>query len=283
MAISLLTQYLKLFADVLCRYPKKNTSLKDGFSCVDKDDSVEIVRQNAIDQTIDFIRAMYGQDFGLKRLAEESFYNGRRSLMGIAKEATITTLVTETPAAPSDIALRHFEERLAFETDCWDVHESLRSSETDFILIDVRGPASLKQAHVPGAVNIPHGKITPASMANYTKDKTFVVYCAGPHCNGANKAAVYLPRIGFPVKMMIGGVDILQPNVRSRKARHGKNQIKQSKWAGDQPTSCQCIKARPGRSAIGAVRTARQRCGQYDWLQQRGRVDIYRCVRTSNR
>jgi hypothetical protein len=37
------------------------------------------------------------------------------------------TLVTETPAASSDIALRHFEGMLAFETDCWDVHESLKS------------------------------------------------------------------------------------------------------------------------------------------------------------
>ena len=35
------------------------------------------------------------------------------------------TLVTETPAASSDVALGHFEGMLAFETDCWDVHESL--------------------------------------------------------------------------------------------------------------------------------------------------------------
>ena len=33
-----------------------------------------------------------------------------------------------------------------------------------------------------------------------------VVYCAGPHCNGANKAALRLARLGLPVKMMIGGV-----------------------------------------------------------------------------
>ena len=29
---------------------------------------------------------------------------------------------------------------------------------------------------------------------------------AGPHCNGASKAAVRLARLGLPVKMMIGGV-----------------------------------------------------------------------------
>ena len=27
-------------------------------------------------------------------------------------------------------------------------------------------------------------------MAEFPKDKLFVVYCAGPHCNGANKAAL---------------------------------------------------------------------------------------------
>ena len=30
--------------------------------------------------------------------------------------------------------------------------------------------------------------------------------CAGPHCNGANKAALRLARLGLRVKMMIGGV-----------------------------------------------------------------------------
>jgi rhodanese-related sulfurtransferase len=43
-------------------------------------------------------------------------------------------------------------------------------------------------------------------MAEYPGDKVFVVYCASPHCNGANKAALRLARLGFPVKIMIGGV-----------------------------------------------------------------------------
>ena len=40
-------------------------------------------------------------------------------------ENRMSTLVTETPAASSDVALRHFEGMLPFETDCWDVHEGL--------------------------------------------------------------------------------------------------------------------------------------------------------------
>jgi rhodanese-related sulfurtransferase len=116
------------------------------------------------------------------------------------------TLVTETPAASSDVALRHFEEMLAFETDCWDVHEGLKSPIPDFTLVDVRGPASFANGHVQGAINIPHGQMTASRMAEFPKDKLFVVYCAGPHCNGANKAALRLARLGLPVKMMIGGI-----------------------------------------------------------------------------
>jgi rhodanese-related sulfurtransferase len=116
------------------------------------------------------------------------------------------TYVTETPAASSEIAIRHFEDMLAFETDCWDVHESLKSPDPDFIVVDVRGPNAFAKGHVNGAINIPHRDMTAERMAQCPKNKVFVVYCAGPHCNGANKAAVCLARLGLPVKMMIGGV-----------------------------------------------------------------------------
>jgi rhodanese-related sulfurtransferase len=116
------------------------------------------------------------------------------------------TLVTETPAAPYDLALRHFEEMLAFETDCWDVHESLNTGNADFVLVDVRGPALFASGHIAGAINIPHGTMTASRMAEFPQGRMFVVYCAGPHCNGANKGAVRLARLGLPVKMMIGGI-----------------------------------------------------------------------------
>ena len=114
--------------------------------------------------------------------------------------------VTETPAAPHDIALRHFQDMLAFETDCRDVHESLKSADPDFVVVDVRGPDAYAEGHVAGSINIPHGKITAGRMSEFPEGTLFVVYCAGPHCNGANKAALRLARLGLPVKMMIGGV-----------------------------------------------------------------------------
>lgn len=117
----------------------------------------------------------------------------------------MTSHVTETPAADPVIALAHFENRLGFETDCWDVHASTAAG-MDFVLLDVRGPNAYAKAHLPGAINLPHGKITAKRMESWPADTTFVVYCAGPHCNGANKAAVRLARLGLKVKEMIGGM-----------------------------------------------------------------------------
>ena len=118
----------------------------------------------------------------------------------------MTSLVTETPAAASADALAHFEARLRFETDCWDVHASLARNDTDFVLLDVRSPEAFAKGHVDGAINLPHAQITEERMRSFEPKLAFVVYCAGPHCNGANKAAVRLARLGYPVKEMIGGV-----------------------------------------------------------------------------
>jgi hypothetical protein len=48
----------------------------------------------------------------------------------------MTTYVTETPAASSEVAVHHFEDMLAFETDCSDVHESLKGPSPDFVLVE---------------------------------------------------------------------------------------------------------------------------------------------------
>lgn len=94
-----------------------------------------------------------------------------------------------------------------FETDCWDVHAAFSSGAPDFVLLDVRSPELYRQGHVPGAVNLPHGRLIERNLAPYPADTLFVVYCAGPHCNGADKAALRLARLGRPVKKMIGGVE----------------------------------------------------------------------------
>jgi rhodanese-related sulfurtransferase len=118
----------------------------------------------------------------------------------------MTSNVTAVRAAPSDQALAHFEAALAFETDCWDVHDALSNGKADFVLLDVRSHALYDQGHVPGAVSLPHGKIVEGTLREYSPQTMFVVYCAGPHCNGAHRGAIRLARLGRPVKLMIGGI-----------------------------------------------------------------------------
>jgi rhodanese-related sulfurtransferase len=110
------------------------------------------------------------------------------------------------PAAPAD-AVAHFESLLAFETDCWDVHHDIATGRSAFVLLDVRSPDLYAAGHVPGALNLPHGRINERNLASYPGETVFVVYCAGPHCNGADKAALRLARLGRPVKKMIGGIE----------------------------------------------------------------------------
>ena len=116
------------------------------------------------------------------------------------------SVVQQVPGARSDEALAHFQARLGFETDCADVWYASQHETRDFVLLDVRTPTLYAAGHVPGAINLPTRMISEQRLAEYTADTLFVVYCAGPHCNGANKAAVKLARLGRPVKEMIGGL-----------------------------------------------------------------------------
>jgi rhodanese-related sulfurtransferase len=118
----------------------------------------------------------------------------------------MSSVVQRVSPAASDDALAHFQARLGFETDCADVYYASNHEAKDFVLLDVRTPTLYAAGHVPGALNLPTRMISEQRLAEYPSDTLFVVYCAGPHCNGANKAAVKLAQLGRPVKEMIGGL-----------------------------------------------------------------------------
>ena len=118
----------------------------------------------------------------------------------------MTNAVYEVPAADAPRARAWFAERFEFETDCWDVHEAMASGAPGFVLLDVRAPALYARGHVPGAINLPHRKITTGYMKRFPSDARYVVYCAGPHCNGSTRAALRLADLGLPVKEMPGGI-----------------------------------------------------------------------------
>ena len=118
----------------------------------------------------------------------------------------MSSLVSRPPAADSRRALAHFESLLEFETDCWDVHHAIKNNRKDFVLLDVRGEELYKKGHIASAICLPHARINEGRLNSYPHDTLFIVYCAGPHCNATEKAAVRLAKLGRPVKKMIGGI-----------------------------------------------------------------------------
>jgi len=118
----------------------------------------------------------------------------------------MSSAVSRTPTATSEQSLAHFEALLKYETDCWDVHHAISNQRHDFVLLDVRGEEAFAKGHVEGAINLPHQRIKTETLAQFADDSLFVVYCAGPHCNATEKAAIRLANHNRPVKKMIGGI-----------------------------------------------------------------------------
>ena len=114
--------------------------------------------------------------------------------------------VIDTPVANPEDALAHFQSVLSYETDCWSVHASITAGYSDFTLLDVRTPEMFNAGHVETAVNLPYRRINERNLAQFPPDALFVVYCSGPHCSAADRAAAGLASLGHKVKKMIGGI-----------------------------------------------------------------------------
>ena len=122
----------------------------------------------------------------------------------------MTTTAAQSPAtrpAANAEALQHFSARLAFETDVSDVAAALAAGTRGMSVVDTRSLESWNQGHVPGAIHLPTSQIAKQAAELIDRDKTVVVYCWGPGCNGAHKAALEFARLGYPVKEMLGGFE----------------------------------------------------------------------------
>lgn len=118
----------------------------------------------------------------------------------VAMERILTT-------ALPDQAARHFAAKLSLETDPSDVYSDMRSGGRGFVVIDARSRDAYREAHVPGAVSLPYVEIDVAGTAGLSRNDVMVVYCWGPHCNAAAKAALRLSALGYRVREMIGGIE----------------------------------------------------------------------------
>jgi rhodanese-related sulfurtransferase len=114
--------------------------------------------------------------------------------------------VLNYPASPSKEANTFFSNKLGYETDCSDVYADIKNNNKCFVLLDVRSEEAYEKSHAITAINMPHSNINKQTFSQYDEHTVFVVYCWGPGCNGATKAAMKISALGFAVKEMIGGI-----------------------------------------------------------------------------
>lgn len=130
--------------------------------------------------------------------------------------------ISLVPAAAPHLALAHFEARLTFEADCWDTHAAMSADQMDFVLIDVRSPSMYADSHIPGAINLPHGKMIKRRMDEWPADTLFAV----PHARGTGAASAALEAVIDKAKAIgAGRINwlVLPDNERAKKfyKKHG--------------------------------------------------------------
>ena len=102
--------------------------------------------------------------------------------------------------------LKHFESKLAFETDSWDLKVALEAGES-IVVVDARSFQAYQEEHIPGAINIPHRIMNQETTKQIDKGFLVVTYCDGIGCNASTKGAINMTKLGFRVKELMGGLD----------------------------------------------------------------------------
>lgn len=102
--------------------------------------------------------------------------------------------------------LDHYANKLAYETDSWDLKVALEAGE-NVVVVDARSPEAFDEEHIPGAINIPHRQMNPETTGHLDGEALIVAYCDGIGCNASTKGALNMTRLGFRVKELMGGLD----------------------------------------------------------------------------
>jgi rhodanese-related sulfurtransferase len=99
-------------------------------------------------------------------------------------------------------AREYFVQKLLYTTGPRELEGQIKRKER-ITIVDVRKPEDYRAGHVPGAINLPHGKWH--TLAGLAKDRTTVLYCYDQNCRLGVAAAVEFSSAGYPVVEMEGG------------------------------------------------------------------------------
>jgi rhodanese-related sulfurtransferase len=105
-----------------------------------------------------------------------------------------------------DPQLMHYQAKLAYEIDAWDLKVALAAGEP-IVVVDARSEEAYRREHIPGALSLPHRRMDAVNTAALERDALYVTYCDGIGCNASTKGALNLARQGFRVRELIGGLD----------------------------------------------------------------------------
>lgn len=119
-------------------------------------------------------------------------------------------LLGSTTSAESETERRteqaaHYERKLAFETDAFDLHAAVEAGK-DITIVDTRSAAAYQDEHIAGAVHLSHREMSAATTADIDTESLVVTYCDGIGCNAATKGARNMLQLGFEVRELVGGL-----------------------------------------------------------------------------
>lgn len=103
--------------------------------------------------------------------------------------------------------LAFYQQKLAYETDSWDLYVALQDEGQQVVVVDGRSREAYVRERIPGAINLPHRSLSPDAVAGLDTAPLYVTYCDGIGCNASTKTAVKMLTLGFRVTELLGGLD----------------------------------------------------------------------------
>lgn len=105
-----------------------------------------------------------------------------------------------------DEQLRHYQRKLEYEIDSWDLKVALEAGER-IVVVDARPRKAHAREHIPGAVSLPHREMSAETTRGIDRNALVVTYCDGIGCNASTKGALRMAELGFRTRELVGGLD----------------------------------------------------------------------------